>query len=198
MLQGGFILAEEDRVVSESEASELAEDDVESLKEALVQEKEKAERYLANWQRTEADFRNYKAREEKEKKDLINWANSTLVCDILPVLDAFDRAFDGVAPTGKELSWIIGFRQIQKMLLDVLSKHGLDEMKCVGETFDPSFHEAVVQQEGAEGVILDEVRKGYKLKDKLLRAPQVVVGGSESSAAGEAKQDEEDLTREAE
>ncbi|MCJ7654653.1 MAG: nucleotide exchange factor GrpE, partial [Dehalococcoidia bacterium] len=171
----------------------------ESLKEALVQEKEKAERYLANWQRTEADFRNYKAREEKEKKDLINWANSTLVCDILPVLDAFDRAFEGVAPADKELSWITGFRQIQKMLLDVLSKHGLDEMKCVGETFDPSFHEAVVQQEGAEGVILDEVRKGYKLKDKLLRAPQVVVGrGSESSATGEAKQDEEDLTREAE
>ena len=192
-------MAEEDRVVSESEESELAEGDVESLKGALVQEKEKTERYLANWQRTEADFRNYKAREEKEKKDLINWANSTLVCDILPVLDAFDRAFEGVAPTDKELSWITGFRQIQKMLLDVLSKHGLDEMKCVGETFDPSFHEAVVQQEGAEGVILDEVRKGYKLKDKLLRAPQVVVGrGSESSAAGEAKQDEEDLTREAE
>jgi molecular chaperone GrpE len=144
MLQGGFILAEEDRVVSEGEASELAEDDVESLKEALVQEKEKAERYLANWQRTEADFRNYKAREEKEKKDLINWANSTLVCDILPVLDAFD-------------------------------------------------------QEGAEGVILDEFRKGYKLKDKLLRAPQVVVGKDSGTSAAEAsEQDEEDLNREAE
>jgi molecular chaperone GrpE len=203
MLQGGFILAEEDRVVSESEvsdsgASELAEDDVESLKEAFVQEKEKAERYLANWQRTEADFRNYKAREEREKKDLINWANSTLVCDILPVLDAFDRAFDGVAATDEGLSWITGFRQIQKMLLDVLGKHGLDEMKCVGETFDPSLHEAVVQQEGAEGVILDEFRKGYKLKDKLLRAPQVVVGkGSEPSAAEVSEQGEEDLNREA-
>ncbi|MFC2049981.1 nucleotide exchange factor GrpE, partial [Chloroflexota bacterium] len=86
-------MTEEDKVVSESEVSELAEDDKESLKGALVQEKEKAERYLDNWQRTEADFRNYKAREEKEKKDLIEWANSKLVCDILPVLDAFDRAF---------------------------------------------------------------------------------------------------------
>jgi molecular chaperone GrpE len=182
-------LAEEDKVVSESEASELAEDDTESLKEALAQEKEKAERYLANWQRAEADFRNYKAREEQGKKDLIDWANSALVCDILPVLDAFDRAFGGVAPTGKELGWITGFRQIQKMLLDVLSKHGLAEMKCVGETFDPSLHEAVVQQDGVEGVILDEVRKGYKLKDKLLRAPQVAVGkGDESSAAEAAKQ----------
>jgi molecular chaperone GrpE len=192
-------LVEEDNVVSESEVSELAEDDIESLKGALVQEKEKAERYLDNWQRTEADFRNYKAREEKEKKDLIDWANSTLVCDILPVLDAFDRAFEGVAPADKGLSWITGFRQIQKMLLDVLSKHGLDEMKCVGETFDPSFHEAVVQQEGTEGVILDEVQKGYTLKDKVLRAPQVVVGkGSEPSAAEASEQDGGDLTREAE
>ena len=192
-------MAEEDNVVFESEASELAEDDIESLKEAVVQEKEKAERYLDNWQRTEADFRNYKAREEKQKKELIDWANSTLVCDILPVLDAFDRAFEEVTPTDKELSWITGFRQIQKMLLDVLIKHGLDEMKCVGETFDPNFHEAVVQQDGVEDVILDEVRKGYKLKDKLLRAPQVVVGkGSEPSAAEAAREAEEDLTSEAE
>jgi len=190
-------LVEEDKAVSESEASEPTGDDIESLKEALVQEKEKAERYLDNWQRTEADFRNYKAREEKEKKELIDWANSTLVCDILPVLDAFNRAFEGVTPTDEELSWITGFRQIQKMLLDVLGKHGLDEMKCVGETFDPNFHEAIVQQEGAEDVILDEVRKGYKLKDKLLRAPQVVVGkGGESSAAEAAEQAEEDLSRE--
>jgi len=190
-------LAEEDRVMSESEASGLAGDDIESLREALAQEKEKAERYLANWQMSEADFRNYKTREEQEKKDLINWANSALVCDILPVLDAFDRAFEGVTPTDKDLSWITGFRQIQKMLLDVLSKHGLAEMKCLGETFDPSFHEAVAQQKGAEGVVLDEVRKGYKLKDRLLRASQVVVGGGdESSAAEEAKQGEEDLTME--
>jgi molecular chaperone GrpE len=188
-----LILTEEGKEASESEAPELVEDDTESLRESLAQEKEKAERYLANWQRAEADFRNYKAREEKGKKDLIDWANSALLCDILPVLDAFDRAFDGVAPAGKGLSWITGFRQIQKMLLDVLSKHGVSEMKCVGETFDPSLHEAVVQQEGAEGVILDEIRKGYTLKDRLLRAPQVVVGkGGESLAAEATKQGEED------
>jgi molecular chaperone GrpE len=189
-----LILLEEDKVVSESGASELAGDDTESLKESLAQEKEKAERYLANWQRAEADFRNYKAREEQGKKDLIDWANSALLCDILPVLDAFDRAFDGVSPTGKWLSWITGFRQIQKMLLDVLSKHGVSEMKCVGETFDPSLHEAVVHQEGAEGVVLDEIRKGYRLKDRLLRAPQVAVGKGEESLAAEATKDEEDVT----
>ena len=190
-------MIEEDGVVPENEVSELAEEDIESLKEALAQEKEKAERYLANWQMAEADFRNYKTREEQEKKDLINWANSALVCDILPVLDAFDRAFEGVTPSGNDLNWITGFRQIQKMLLDVLSKHGLDEMKCVGETFDPSFHEAVAQQKGVEGVVLDEVRKGYKLRDKLIRASQVVVGGGdESSTAEAAEQVEEDLTGE--
>ena len=190
-------MTEEGKVVSESEASELAGDDIESLKEAIAQEKEKAERYLANWQRTEADFRIYKTREEQEKKDLINWEACALVCDTLPVLDSFDRAFEGVTPAGKGLNWITGFRQIQKMLLDVLGKHGLAETKCVGEKFDPSFHEAVAQQKGAEGVVLDEVRKGYKLKDKLLRASQVVVGGGDESSASEAaKQAEEDLTGE--
>jgi len=193
-------LAEEDRVASDGEVPALAEKaDIESLKQLLAQEKEKAERYLANWQRAEADFRNYKTREEQEKKELINWASSTLVCDILPVLDAFDRAFGEAAPAGKGLSWITGFRQIQKMLLDVLNKHGLTEMKCVGEKFNPSLHEAVAQQDGVEGVVLDEARKGYKLKDKLLRASQVVVGkGGESLVDEVAKQGEEDLNRETE
>jgi molecular chaperone GrpE len=192
------LLAKEERDTFDDKVSNTAEAcDTESLAQLLTQEKEKAEKYLANWQRAEADFRNYKAREEQGKKDLIDWANSALVCDILPVLDAFDRAFEGVAPTGGGLDWITGFRQIQKMLLDVLSKHGLAEIKCVGETFAPSLHEAVVQQEGVEGVILGEIRKGYKLKDRLLRAPQVAVGkGGESFNVEAARQGKEDLTGE--
>jgi molecular chaperone GrpE len=171
------LLAKEEKDTFDEKAPDSGgAQDSESLAQLLAEEKDKAEKYLANWQRAEADFRNYKAREEKEKKDFMNWANSTLVCDILPVLDSFDRAFEGAAPHGKGLSWITGFKQIQKMLLDVLNKHGLTEMKCVGELFDPSRHEAVVQRDGAEGVILDEVRKGYMMKEKLLRAPQVVVG----------------------
>jgi molecular chaperone GrpE len=62
------------------------------------------------------------------------------------------------------------------MLLDILSKHGVTEIKCLGEVFDPSRHEAVVQQDGTEGLVLGELRKGYMMKDKLLRAPQVSVG----------------------
>ena len=188
----------EERETFDDKVSNMAEvHDTESLAQLLAQEKEKAERYLANWQRAEADFRNYKTREEQGKKDLVNWANSTLVCDILPVLDSFDRAFEGDTPAGKGLSWITGFKQIQKMLLDVLGKHGLTEMKCVGETFDPSLHEAVVQRDGAEGLILDEVRKGYKMKDRLIRAPQVVVGtGGESPNAEAAKAIEENSIKE--
>lgn len=157
--------------------------DAESLAQLLTQEKEKAERYLANWQRAEADFRNYKAREEQGKKDLVNWANSVLIFDLLPVLDSFDRAFEGINPKGNDQTWIDGFRQIQKLLLDVLSKQGLAEVKCIGEMFDPSRHEAVAQQEGTEGLILSQVRKGYTLKDKLLRAPQVVVGKGDETAS---------------
>jgi molecular chaperone GrpE len=171
------LLAEQNNDRLDDRVSKPADvQDAESLAKLLAEEKEKADRYLANWQRSEADFRNYKAREEQEKKDLINWANSSLICEILPVLDAFDRAFEGVPPDDKNLGWINGFRQIQKMLLDVFSKHGVTEMKCIGEIFDPSRHEAVVQQDGAEGVVLGEIRKGYMMKDKLIRAPQVSVG----------------------
>lgn len=191
-------MAKEERDTFDDKVSDIVEPhDTESLAQLLAQENEKAEKYLANWQRTEADFRNYKAREEQEKKDMINWANSTLVCDILPVLDSFDRAFEGVTPSGKGLSWITGFKQIQKMLLDVLRKHGLTEVKCVGETFDPSRHEAVVQRDGAEGMILDEVRKGYMMKDRLLRAPQVVVGkGGETSNSEAAEAPGDNLINE--
>jgi len=177
-------LFEQEKVIPGDEAcgeDEVA-DTIESLREALAREKEKAERYLANWQRAEADFRNYKRREEEEKKELVKMANSALVCDILPVLDAFDRAFRGVEPDDEKLSWIEGFRQIQHMLLGVLGKHGLSEVKCVGEVFDPQVHEAVAQGNGAEGLVIEEVRKGYWLKDKLLRAPQVVVGKGNGGA----------------
>jgi len=190
-------LAKEERDTFDDKVSDSTEmRDTESLAQLLAQEKEKAEKYLANWQRTEADFRNYKTREEQGKKDMVNWANSTLVCDILPVLDSFDRAFEGIAPSGKGLSWITGFKQIQKMLLDVLGKHGLTEVKCVGETFDPSRHEAVVQRDGAEGMVLDEVRKGYMIRDRLVRAPQVVVGKNEASNSEAAKGPGENLVNE--
>lgn len=193
-------MAKEEKDTSNDKVADKTEvKDPESLAQLLAKEKEKAERNLANWQRTEADFRNFKAREEQEKKDLVNWANSTLVCDILPVLDAFDRAFEGVTPKGSDLSWITGFKQIQKMLFDILSRHGLTEVKCVGEIFDPSRHEAVAQQDGAEGLILGETRKGYILKDKLLRAPQVVVGkGDETPNSEPAKPVGEKFTSETE
>lgn len=184
-------MSDEEKAVHGEEVTgggEEIEGDVEALREALAKEREKAQRYLANWQRAEADFRNYKRREEEEKKELIKMANSALVCDILPVLDAFDRAFKGVSPDEEKLGWIEGFRQIQRMLLDVLGKHGLSEVKCVGEVFDPHVHEAVAQGEGNEGLVLEEVRKGYWLRDRLLRAPQVVVGRG-SGGTGEQQVD---------
>lgn len=176
-------------------AGQEIENDIESFREALAREREQAERYLANWQRAEADFRNYKRREEEEKKELIKMANSALVCDILPVLDAFDRAFKGVAPDDEKRGWIEGFRQIQRMLLDVLGKHGLSEVRCVGKVFDPQVHEAVAQGDGEEGLVLEEVRKGYWLKDRLLRAPQVVVGKGNGAAQQQGEGEEKTTKR---
>lgn len=194
-----FKLLEEEKVTSGGEVSEAGgeiEEDVESLRQALIAERERAERFLANWQRTEADFRNYKRREEEEKKELIKMANSQLVCDILPVLDAFDRAFKGVSPDDEKQSWLEGFRQIQHMLMDVLGKYGLSEVKCVGEVFDPRIHEAVARGDGVEGQVIEEVRKGYWFKDKLLRAPQVVVGRSNEDREAEQAEQSQRNSRE--
>ncbi len=185
---------EEDRVVSEDEVPEISEevgDDIESLRQALARAREQAERYLANWQRAEADFRNYRRREEEEKSEFIKMASSALVCDILPVLDAFDRAFKEVPANDERWSWIEGFKHVQHMLIDVLNKHGLSEVKCVGEVFDPRIHEAVARGEGREGLVIEEVRKGYWLKDKLLRAPQVVVGKGDEGGGPEEEPKEE-------
>jgi len=166
------------------EIPEQAED-MDDLKQEQTQEQDKAEEYLATLQRVKADFENYKKRVEQERSEQIGWANAELVKKLLPVLDDFDRAFVNLPHDVEEPDWIEGFRLIHRKLLSILESEGVVEVECEGEQFDPAIHDAVMQQEGEEGVVLDKICKGYKLKDKWLRAPQVVVGkGFESEQNG--------------
>ena len=171
------------------ELDEVIETDIDVLKQDLAQEKEKAEEYLATLQRMKADFENYRKRVEQEKSDQINWANAELIKKLLPVLDDLDRAFANLPHKVKETDWLDGFKLIQRKLLSVLEAEGLVEIECEGEKFDPAVHDAVMQQEGEEGMVLDKICKGYKLKDRWLRAPQVIVGkGFESKPKDEANE----------
>ena len=157
----------------------VEEDDIEVLKQSLVEQKTKAEEYLANWQRTQADFINYRRRNDKEKEELGEFSRAAIVQCVLPILDDFERAVSAMPDEAVDSNWAEGVRMIEKKLRTILESEGLSCIEAVGEPFDPYQHEAVRQESGEEGVVLNEVQKGYKFNEKVIRASQVVVGNGE-------------------
>ena len=175
-------MAEEKLPNDEVTEAEVKIEDVEALKQALAEEKEKTEKYLTNWQRSQADFSNYKRRIEQERGEIVEFANSTLILNLLPILDDLERAFTSLPEQFTKLSWIDGIKLSYNKLKATLEVQGLSEIKAKGEKFDPHLHEAVMRQEGEEGMVIEEIQKGYKLKDKVIRPSMVIVG--ESNKAG--------------
>ena len=164
-------------------------DDVAALKQALAEEKARAETNLANWQRAQADFINYKRWAEQEKEETIKFANEVLMLNLLPILDDLERAFASVPERLAKFSWVDGIRLIERKLRATLEAQGLSPIKALGEPFDPHLHEAVRQDRGKEGIVVEEVQRGYKFRDRVIRPSKVVVGSGEEeteTAEGEA------------
>ena len=166
-------------------------ENIKGLEQALAEEKEKAESYLANWQRAQADFINYKRRNEQEKEETSKFANSLLMLNLLPVLDDLERAIASVPPNLAKASWVDGVRLIERKLRASLEAQGLSPIKAVGEPFDPHLHEAIRQDKGKEGIVIEEVQKGYKLHDRVLRPSRVVVGEGEVKETEQENNDQE-------
>ncbi len=154
-------------------------ENIEALKQALAEEKGKAEGYLANWQRAQADFTNYKRRNEQEKDEIGKFANSLLMLNLLPVLDDLERAFASIPPHLARLTWVDGIRLIERKLQASLEAQGLSAIKALGEPFDPKLHEAAMHGKGKEGIVIEELQRGYKLHDRVIRPAMVVVGNGE-------------------
>ena len=173
-------MAEEDQTTKlEPEVAEVEVDDVETLKKMLAEEKAKVEANLAGWQRAQADFINYKQRSEQEKAEAIKFANSLLVLNLLPVLDDLERAFASIPNRLAKLGWVDGIRLIERKLRAALEAQGLSPIKAQGEPFDPHLHEAIRQGKGKQGTVIEEVQKGYKFHDRVIRPSRVVVGNGE-------------------
>ena len=147
------------------------------LPEQLAEEREKAQSYLASWQRTAADFQNYKRRVEQERDELSRLSNAALIINLLPLVDDLDRALGNVDAQIAGLTWVDGIRLIQRKFQALLEMVGAEEIKADGEQFDPNVHEAVMFGEGEEGKVITVVQKGYKLGGRVLRPAMVVVGG---------------------
>lgn len=149
---------------------------LEDLKTLAAKADEHWERLL----RTTADFDNFKKRAARERQDAIRYANESLLQKLLPVLDNFEMAQAAVHSGGGEnlQSLLAGIAMVQQQLRSALAEAGLEEIEASGKAFDPNFHEAVTQQESAEvaeGHVLQQLRKGYKLRDRLLRPATVIV-----------------------
>jgi molecular chaperone GrpE len=157
-----------------------------SLEQALEEEKKKAAEYLASWQRAQADFINYKRRTEQEKLEFNSFANANLVRGLLPVLDDLERALNAIPEEFTKHDWVEGVRMVERKFKTILEGQGVKPIKALGETFDPHFHEALKHDKGKEGIVIEEIQKGYMLHDKLLRPSRVSVG------KGEAEIKEED------
>jgi molecular chaperone GrpE len=128
--------------------------------------------------RVQADFDNFRRRTQKEKEDLGKYASSKLITELLPVIDNFERALQASEENPEFESFSKGVNMIFRQLESVLATEGLTAMKSVGEPFNPEYHQAIMQVESdeyEEGIVVEEVQKGYMLKDKVLRPAMVKV-----------------------
>ncbi len=154
----------------------LTPDQLHELRERAAKADEHWDRLL----RTSADFDNFKKRAAREKQDAVKYANQELLQKLIPVLDNFDMALAATQTTeaGAPHSLQAGISMVYQLLKKVLQEAGLEEVDATGQLFDPSLHEAVSQQEVAEvpeGQVFRQLRKGYKLRDRLLRPAGVIV-----------------------
>lgn len=128
--------------------------------------------------RLRADFDNMRRRQQLDREAAEKYRAQSLLSDLLPVLDNFERALQ-VETTSEETASIIkGIEMVYRSLLDATEKEGLQVIKAEGEQFDPNIHQAVMQEQDSEketGVVLRELQKGYILKDRVLRPTMVSV-----------------------
>ncbi len=179
---------QQENQTSASSITDKKAEDIDYLKEQLTEANSKAESYLANWQRAQADFINFRRRVEQDKEESTKFSNAMLILNILPVLDDLERALLNVPREIAGLTWMEGVHLIYRKLQMVLENAGLSEIRAVGEKFDPNLHEAIMYGDGPEGVVVSEVQKGYRLYDRVIRPSTVVVGEGKAESLSEKSQ----------
>lgn len=164
------IIVEEEGIPVDLQLKKLRE----KLKKCIIEKDE----YLAGWQRAKADFVNARKEEEERRAEFIKFAGAEIISDILPVLDSFDLAFSNENWQKLDKTWQEGIKLIYNKLKDTLKKYGVEQIETMDKKFNPEEHESLGEIETAdkEGIVLEEIRKGYKIQNKILRPAQVRVG----------------------
>jgi molecular chaperone GrpE len=168
-------------VNTEVDPAEVIEEDLTSLMQRVQEQEQIAAENHDKFLRTLADFDNYRRRTRQEMEDASRYANQKLITDLLPVLDNFERALQHSEGNGGGEAVREGVLLIHKQLYDTLAKHGIEPIDAVGKPFDPQYHEAIMRVEPVPGqkpgTVAEELRKGYTLHGRVLRASLVKVAG---------------------
>jgi molecular chaperone GrpE len=133
--------------------------------------------------RSQADFENYKKRAAREKEEAIKYANSSLLEKLIAIVDNFELGLEAARAEREKSPIFSGMTMVLKQLMDFLTDSGLQPIDATGQKFDPNLHEAIAHEpsdELPEGTVIRQTRRGYKMKDRLLRPSSVVVSSGAS------------------
>jgi molecular chaperone GrpE len=170
-----------DQAADTAQATETALESDINVDQAPAIDPAEAKKHWEQLLRTTADFENFRKRAAREKQDAVKFANESLLQKLIPILDQLDMALAAASPEAASpnvQALQTGVSMTNQQFKKVLADAGLTEIEAVGQPFDPNFHEAVAEQESAEvpeGHVVQQLRRGFKLKDRLLRASMVVV-----------------------
>lgn len=154
---------------------------IKKLRQRIKELEEKNTEYLTGWQKERADSVNLRKRLEEEKKDFAKFAKEDITTELMQVLDSFESAFKNKEAWEKvDKNWRVGVEYIHTQLVNILANHGVSVINPLGEKFDPQRDEAIemiaTENKEDDHKIVEVVSIGYKLHDKIIRAPKVKVG----------------------
>ena len=155
------------------------ENDTEGSEEAAVgQLQADLERFRDLALRSQADFDNYRKRAAREKEDAVKFANKDLLERLIPIVDNFELGLAHASESAADSPILAGMSMVAKQFTDFLADSGVTPIDAVGKDFDPNIHEAIGQENDPrvpEGKVIRQIRRGFKLKDRLLRPANVIV-----------------------
>ena len=167
--------AEQAEGAEATEASEPGEASADTrTREELLAE---LEDYKSRYYRAQADFDNFRRRSRQEKEEFAAYANNKILEELLTVLDTFEMALK-TPETADTKTLLVGVDMVHRQLLTVLGNYGLTPIEAVGQAFDPNFHEGIMTVASTDhpaNTVVEELRKGYKVKDKVLRPAMVKI-----------------------
>jgi molecular chaperone GrpE len=162
--------------------------EIERLTADLATANEAGEGYLAALQRERAEFLNYKRRTESEREATLGLASEILLAKVLSIADDFDRALEALPVELREAAWVDGIVAIDRKLRQLLESEGVRPIEALGQPFDPREHEAIsrIPSDRPENEVVAELRRGYRIRDRVLRPVLVAVSNGDGAPGGAA------------